>query len=50
MKQKLTFLRGFPAAGKTTFAKRFIEENPDYVLFFANDYGGKRQICYRKRS
>lgn len=37
MKQKFTFLRGFPAAGKTTFAKRFIEENPDYVLFSADD-------------
>lgn len=37
MKQKMTFLCGFPAAGKTTFAKRFANENPEYVLISADE-------------
>ena len=37
MKQKITFLRGYPSAGKTTFAQRFIKENPEYVLVSADE-------------
>lgn len=36
MKQKMTFLRGFPAAGKTTFAENFIKNNPEYTLVSAD--------------
>lgn len=36
MKQKMTFLRGFPAAGKSTFAENFIKNNPEYTLVSAD--------------
>lgn len=36
MKQKMTFLRGYPAAGKTTFAENFIKNNPEYTLVSAD--------------
>lgn len=34
--QELTFLYGYPAAGKTTFAKHFLDGHPDHVLVGAD--------------
>ena len=34
--QELTFLYGYPAAGKTTFAKHFLDGHPDHVLVVAD--------------
>ena len=34
--QTVTFLRGFPAAGKTTFAKKFADMNPGTVIVSAD--------------
>lgn len=34
--QTLTFLYGFPAAGKTTFAKHFLAEHPEYDVIGAD--------------
>lgn len=36
MNQNFTILRGYPAAGKTTFAKKFIKDNPEYVIVSAD--------------
>ena len=34
--QEVTFLYGYPAAGKTTFAKHFLDGHPDHVLVGAD--------------
>ena len=34
---KMIFLYGLPAAGKTTFAKKFVTDNPDFVRISADD-------------
>lgn len=36
MNQNFTILRGYPAAGKTTFAERFAKDNPEYVIISAD--------------
>lgn len=40
--QRVTFLRGFPAAGKTTFAHRLAGENPNTVIVSADQCRLKR--------
>lgn len=40
--QRVIFLRGFPAAGKTTFAHRFADENPNTVIVSADQCRLKR--------
>lgn len=37
MKPRLIFLYGYPAAGKTTFAKDFVEHNPSFVRISADE-------------
>ena len=34
---KMIFLYGLPAAGKTTFAKKFVIDNPDVIRISADD-------------
>lgn len=35
--QKIIFLKGLPASGKSTFAKQFCKDNPEYVRINKDD-------------
>lgn len=37
MRPRLVFLYGYPAAGKTTFAKDFVHNNPSFVRISADE-------------
>lgn len=37
MSQKILFLKGLPASGKSTFAKKFAEENPNFIRLNKDD-------------
>jgi len=41
-KQQIIAMRGFPASGKTTWAKEYVKRHPDFVVVERDDNGGVR--------
>ena len=37
MKNKIIFLKGLPASGKSTYSKQFCKENPEYIRLNKDD-------------